>query len=85
MSLVFHIDKWFFSNSGSSQQKFNSLEENIILDYDWQGGDLSHEELKCLASLLREVLIINPIGRKAAGEVAQHPWLLAHTSMKKAD
>lgn len=51
----------------------------MIDDYDWIGGDMTHEELRGLADLLREVLVMNPMERKAAGEVAEHCWLLDRT------
>lgn len=37
---------------------------------------MTHDELRHLAGLLREVLVMNPIERKSAGEVAKHCWLL---------
>lgn len=36
---------------------------------------MTHEELRNLADLLREVLVMNPIKRKSAREIAQHCWL----------
>ena len=40
---------------------------------------MTHEELRGLTGLLREVLVMNPKLRKSAGEVAEHPWLLDAT------
>lgn len=44
---------------------------------------MTHEQLRGLASLLREVLVMKPIERKSAGEVAEHHWLLQ--SSRKED
>lgn len=51
----------------------------MLGDYDWQGGEMTHEDLRSLAGLLRQVLFMNPIERKSAGEVVEHPWLLDHS------
>jgi hypothetical protein len=40
---------------------------------------MAREELKDLAGLLREVLVMNPVERKAAGEVAEDRCLLCGT------
>ncbi|KAL8718188.1 MAG: hypothetical protein Q9225_004650 [Loekoesia sp. 1 TL-2023] len=74
----------FINPDGSPNEEFRPLEEQIIDDYDWIGGDMTHEELMCLASLLREILVMNPTERKAAGAVAEHPWLLHHTREGKS-
>lgn len=52
-----------------------SLEENLIADYDFLGGDMTHEELKLLAVLLRELLVLEPEKRKSASEIVDYPWL----------
>lgn len=62
--------------TGSPNQIYRPLEEEILDDYDWLGGEMTHEELRSLADLLRQVLVMNPTERKTAGEVAEHPWLL---------
>jgi hypothetical protein len=71
--------------TGSPKDVYRPLEENIIADYDWIGGDMTHEELKDLAGLLREVLVMNPMERKAAGEVAEDCWLLCGTTYGDSD
>ncbi|KAI9835245.1 MAG: hypothetical protein M1837_003873 [Sclerophora amabilis] len=68
---------------GKPKDVYRPLEESITADYDWIGGELTHDELRSLAGLLREILVMNPMERKAAGEVAEHRWLLDH--MRGAD
>lgn len=36
---------------------------------------MTHGELQSLVGLLREVLVLNPIERKSAGELAEQGWL----------
>ncbi|TAQ89924.1 hypothetical protein B7494_g1788 [Chlorociboria aeruginascens] len=52
-----------------------SLEENLIADYDFLGGDMTHEELKLLTALLRELLVLDPKKRKSASEMKYDPDL----------
>lgn len=66
--------------TGSPKDVYRALEGNIIADYDWIGGDMTHEELKVLAGLLREVLVINPTTygekscRRSGGRLLAFVW-----------
>ncbi|RDL35257.1 uncharacterized protein BP5553_07188 [Venustampulla echinocandica] len=51
------------------------LEETLKADYDFLGGDMTPEELKLLAALLRELLVLEPEERKSASEIVDNPWL----------
>lgn len=44
-----------------------------MLDHEWLGGEVTHEDPRDLAG---SILVIDPIERKSAGEVAVHRWLL---------
>ncbi len=55
-----------------------SLEENLRADYDFLGGDMTHKELKHLAALLRELLVLEPGNRKSASQIIDYPWLCGH-------
>lgn len=41
-----------------------------------------HEQLRSLASLLREVLVMNQIERKSPAEVVEHRWLVKSSREK---
>ena len=36
---------------------------------------MTHEELKLLAALLREILVFEPKKRQSASKIVDHPWL----------
>jgi len=70
--------KEFLNPNGNPKEIYEgprSLEENLRADYDFLGGDMTHEELKLLAAILRELLALEPRKRKSASEIVDYPWL----------